>query len=519
MNTRLHTLKNTLFSSLGVYTEFALGMLTSIIIARQLGPENFGVYSALVWLVGLGIVMTNSGTASTLIKFIAEVRGAGQETLLQPLVRGLRRTQNGYLLVVLAIGAVAVWLLDARMDSPVPRGWMIAFFVFCVSLRAAYMLDIGIAKGMENFRATAIVALLASPVNLLLILLVAWLGLPLGWYLGVFAVVSIVFVLASRAQVRKLMPPGMASAPPIPEQMLGRLRHQVFYNTLIVSAGFLSASEVEVILLNAWADPAAAGQFKVAYQLAFGAASLVPGVFAALMLPMMTNALHRDRARAGQRFAASTSYLALLAFPLAAAGMVFGEPLVRLLYGAQYAPAASLFWMFLLCACGVQLAAAASGLLIGADRQKRIFVLLALCLLLKFALGSLFIHRWGLHGAVASFAIVAAVNVVVYLVMAARECGTGLEWALLARVALASLLATLASWWPLSALSGAWGLVLAALVFCMAYALLTALFGCWSREDIQTIDDLLRRRLRLRGGMLDGTLRWAASRAMARESA
>lgn len=517
MNTRLQTLKNTLFSSLGVYTEFALGMLTSIIIARHLGPESFGVYSALVWLVGLGIVITNSGTASTLIKFIAEVRGAGQQALLQSLVRRLRRTQNGYLLVVLLIGATAVYLLDERMASPIPAGWMIAFFVVCVALRAAYMLDIGIAKGMENFRATAVVALLASPVNLLLILLVAWWGKSLAWYLGVFVVVSLVFVLAARGQVAPLLPAGDARAA-LPDTMLVRLRDQVFYNTLIVSAGFLSASEVEVILLNAWADPAAAGQFKVAYQLAFGAASLVPGVFAALMLPMMTSALHRDRASAGRSFAASTSYLALLAFPLAAGGLVLGDSLVRLLYGAEYAPAAATFWIFLLCACGVQLAAAASGLLIGADRQRRIFVLLAICLLLKFTLGAVFIHLWGLHGAVASFVVVAAVNVVAYLTMASRECDTALEWPLLRRVALASLLAAGISWLVLAPLPGVWGMIAAAAAFCVVYAVMTALLGCWSHGDIDTIGHLLRDRLRLRSALLDGTLRWAAARAMTREA-
>ena len=43
MSMRSKTLRNTMFSSVGLYTEYVLGMLTSIIIARHLGPERSGV--------------------------------------------------------------------------------------------------------------------------------------------------------------------------------------------------------------------------------------------------------------------------------------------------------------------------------------------------------------------------------------------------------------------------------------------------------------------------------------------
>ena len=79
MNTRSAVIRNTLFSSVGIYTEYFLGMLTSIIIARHLGPAHFGAYSLVVWLVATGVAITNSGVASAVIKFVAELRGAGRE--------------------------------------------------------------------------------------------------------------------------------------------------------------------------------------------------------------------------------------------------------------------------------------------------------------------------------------------------------------------------------------------------------------------------------------------------------
>ena len=79
MSTRGQVIRNTLFSSVGIYTEYFLGMLTSIIIARHLGPADFGAYSLVIWLVATGVVITNSGVSSAVIKFVAELRGAGRD--------------------------------------------------------------------------------------------------------------------------------------------------------------------------------------------------------------------------------------------------------------------------------------------------------------------------------------------------------------------------------------------------------------------------------------------------------
>ena len=38
----------------------------------------------MIWLVAMGVTITNSGTASAAIKFVAELRGAGREDLIRP---------------------------------------------------------------------------------------------------------------------------------------------------------------------------------------------------------------------------------------------------------------------------------------------------------------------------------------------------------------------------------------------------------------------------------------------------
>ncbi len=512
MTLRARTLRNTLFSSVAMYTEFALGMFTSIVIARHLGPESFGAYSAVIWLVGMGVAATNSGTASSAIKFVAELRGAGRDALVRPLLAYLRRTQRVYLSVVLAMGALALWLAGNHVAPGFNHSMLFVFLVIAVSLRAGYMFNIGVAKGLENFRINAMVAVLSTPLNLAMVLLVMWFNKPVEWLLAVFVISSVMFYAISRAQVGPLLPPGNDRAE-LPADLVPRVRRQMFFSTLIVTVGFMAASEIEVLFLTASAAPHAAGQFKVGYQLASGAATLVPGVFGALLLPMMANALSQGREVAGRRFAASTAYLSLLALPLVAFGVVLAKPLIGLLYGSAYSEAAT---VFAVCLAGVSIATCAQGgssLLISADRQAAVLGLVICFGVLKLGLDAWLIHIDGLRGAMTAYFLVSVFNAIAYTALAMRVSGASPDWVRILRTLLASVLAVLPLWAITPYLSNLGAIIAGAVIGGLLYLPLTLTLGCWSRNDIAHMQQLHQRLLcghpRLGARLLD----WAHARA------
>ena len=71
-------LLDTAYASLAVYVEYLLGLVASIVIARALQPAEMGVYGLLVWIAATAIALANAGIALAAIKFVAELRGAGQ---------------------------------------------------------------------------------------------------------------------------------------------------------------------------------------------------------------------------------------------------------------------------------------------------------------------------------------------------------------------------------------------------------------------------------------------------------
>src|SRR6185437_4547288 len=334
MTPRSLTLRNTLFSSLGIYVEYFLGMVCAVLIARHLGPRHYGIYGLFIWFAAIGIVVTNSGITTGVIKFVAELRGSRQPELIRPLLAYMRRVQRWHLLVVLGLGLGLYLLLGRRYAAELD---LLEFVLLAaaVGMRAPYMFNVAIAKGFEAFDATARITLVAAPTNLALVVAAMLLHGDILWFVVMYAISSAVFLLASQHQVRRLLAP-LPRRGDLPGELLRRIRRHLRIVSLTIIVSFLIASD------------AAAGYFKVAYQLASGIMLLVPGVFSAVLLPMMAKALSEGRAAGGRRFVAVTSYLALLGAPVVVFGACFAAAVIGLLYGPAYAAAAPVFALCML---------------------------------------------------------------------------------------------------------------------------------------------------------------------------
>lgn len=491
MSTRNRTLRNTLYSMAGTYTEYVLGMLTSIVIARHLGPAGLGAYSVAIWLVAMGVSITNSGTASTVIRFVAELRGGDAMARVPSLVAWARRAQRGYLVAVLVLVSLLLLLAGERLAPGIHPGLLFAFLAVAVALRAAYMLNIGEAKGFEDFSVVARVAMVGAPLNLAMVLVACWLGASVGTLLLVFLASAMVFLLTSS----RLVAPLRSSAPPqaLEAPFVARVRRHMWLTSATVTASFIAASEVEVLFLNIHVGQEAAGHFKVAYQLAVGMAALVPGVFSALLLPMMSNASSQGGGLAGRRFASTTRYLCLLSATLVAFALVLAGPAIQVLFGEAYADAVPVFSLCLVATAITAASSGASSLLISSDRQGTILVLMVAACLLKLGLDAVLVPRFGLMGAGWAFIAVAATVVVAMVSIAIRQTGVAPDRGRIVRVFLAAGLAALVALPAARGLPPLPGLLVGGTVLLCAYAVGTLLLGCWSRGDIEQMQELHRR--------------------------
>jgi O-antigen/teichoic acid export membrane protein len=511
MTERSQTLRNTLFSSISIYTEYFIGMLTSILIARHMGPGDYGVYGLVVWMGGLGVAFINAGLASASIKFIAQLRGAGQEELLAPLIRRLRWIQRGLTLLVVVAGAATFHFSHHRL-APALDWESFALLLVAIALRAPYMLNMALAKGFEDFRALAGVAIIAAPINLAMIIVAVWLDVSLEGYVLIYAISGLIFLLVSQLRVHGLLPADTANLA-LPDDLLNRLYRYLGIVAITGMVSFFTASEVEVLFLNLWNTPEAAGNFRVAHQLAASAALLVPGVFAALMLPMMSKAYGAGIDQARERFAAVTRYLLLLAAPLVAFAITLAHDTTHALYGSAYDPAGiALTWCLAACAL-TTVGSGASSLLLGADRQLSMLLLTLFCAACKLTAGAWLAAHYGLAGAIASYVGVAMISLTCYIVLAVRASGARLPWLWFVRIVLAATFAGIPAWiightlapWPALLIGGP--------LLLIGYVFFSLALGCWGPPDVAYVRRLIAGYTRGRHANVEGFLDWAEKRA------
>jgi O-antigen/teichoic acid export membrane protein len=292
-----------------------------------------------------------------------------------------------------------------------------------------------------------------------------------------------------------------------------RVHRHMRFVAVIGTVGYFTASETEVLFLNLLDEPASAGQFKVAFQLASGAAVLLPGVFSAVLLPMMARAFSQGREVAARRFVASTTYLTLLAAPLVGFGCVFSDATINALYGNAYEAANIVLIACLFASSVTVISNAATSLLVSADQQQSVLARVVGCGILKIILDILLIGRYGLIGATAAYLTVSIIGAIVTIAIALRVSEARLAWSRLLRIVLAIVLASLIVT-PLRALTPPLLSMAAGVVTLGAcYAILTLVLGCWTASDIEYFTGMHRKLLRGQPAFVGTFLAWASLRA------
>ena len=498
------TLSDTAYGSLAVYVEYLFGLIVSILTARALLPGDMGVYSLLVWVVANAVVIANAGITLGAIKFIAELRGAGRGADTARLVRRLRGLQRTMLAVVGAALLAVFALFHAHLAPGVPA-WVFALLLGAVALRAPYMFNIAVLKGRQDFRSTALVAAIGAGTNLALIVAL-WSGRTLPATLPAFVVVYalsslVFFVVSHRRAMRFRDHDGSESddrAGALPPELEARIRHHLRVAGVTTVLGTIGASEIELLALNLLSDPAHAGRFKVANALAAGVALLVPGVLGAQLLPMMAKAHGSGGGEAGRRFIAMTTWLWVLGAPLVAAGSVFADHAIGLLYGAAYAAASPVLVALLVARTAAVLGQGATAYLLSADRQTALMRLTLLFTALR-AIGA-FAGTWfgGLDGAVAATVVLSLLATIATVRLALRVSATTLPWARLLRIGAAAAVPALLCLSFARHLAPLWGLVAGTLAFATLYpAALWRLRGLDAEDagHVRAIAARLRRRI------------------------
>lgn len=492
------------------YVTYALGLLASIIVARTLGPDDFGRYSYVVWLAGLLIMVGNNGLNATVIRFISESLGRQSTDAARAVHGWARRRQYACLaLVAVAFAAVVPFAMPAGWEG---RAWVFVALTLAAAVpKALFMFDASVGKGYGRYGVEALSAVVMSVVNMIAVLLLMRMGAGLIAYMALFAATSTGYAMSSRLLLRSgdLYPTRERLEPGI----LARLRPHLFWTVILTTAYAFNNKSIETWLLNDLVGAAEVGYFAIAGALTKGGIEMLSAGLSTVLMPMMAHAFGQGRdQRVGRIMASAMRYYSFIGLLLGGIGVLVAAPAITLLYGDAYT-AVVLPFQIMIAIAGLTLAdSALNALLSTTDNQRVRVIFIIVSLAITAALAFALVPRYGLMGAVAAhtgsrlivfIAIASGISLMMRMRLPLGELG---------RLLGAAAVATVAAAVPMATVPGHWVGWVAAVLYAFVFVACSLAFGAWRASDAKQLLAFLAQYPRVHDRLAGPIRRWADRR-------
>ncbi len=396
----------------------AVSYLFGILVARQIGAEQYGLYTLAVTAVTLVSRFTITGLDRGLLRFASISRSQGQGQQLNRLIA----LALGIGAVVGLAGGAAMWLFP---------GAIVAFFnwsdqqevipllrAFGLAVAPLTVIAIAIA-GTQAFRTMRYRALVVNIIQPLIRLPLALALIPLigptaAAPVIAFVITQIIGVVLSlffllRLARRLPHPPAAPATAALTQGLTRRLLRFSLPLSLSNVLEYLNG-RTEIIVIGMFLAAGAAGVFNAASRMA-GLGLIVLTAFNAIFSPVISDLHHKQElGHLGTLYKLATRWVMLAAMPLVVVQIVFAEQLMRM-FGPEFAAGATALQALSLGQVFNFGVGAAGVMLIMIGRSTLVAVNSVLAIGLSFALDFWLTPRFGLDGAALAAALsLAALN-------------------------------------------------------------------------------------------------------------
>lgn len=320
-----------------------MAFVTSILLARSLSPEGYGVYAYIFSVITLLALPVHAGLPELLVRQTAAYLHDGRMGLMAGLIR---RSHQVVLWLSIPITLILLAVSASQTDWGARDKWLLlAVASPLILITALKGLRTGILQGLHKFKSSQIPETLVRPaVFLVLVLALYALGSldVISALLAQIIAVTLALFVGIRL-LKKELPEQLDSAKPEYEDQAWRKSAVPFVQMSLV--GTFNAQLVTVFLGLISTD-ANIGIYRVASLMA-GLLAIVYSVTSMAIMPKIVAHYKSENMQQLQHLATFSARLSLLCSLALGAVLLFaGQPLLQLLFGAEYqASYAGMIWI------------------------------------------------------------------------------------------------------------------------------------------------------------------------------
>lgn len=387
MNAQVKMVKNTgilMGTEVGVK---ALEVLVSVILARYLAPQGFGLMAFAVSFVSLFSIVASFGMNSLVTRNVAR----GEDVS--------RYLSNGFIakamLSFVALGAIS--LITWAMGFTFERGLIVFLAALSMVLETYLRFGNAFFRAHQQMVPVAVANLAVHVGSVMTALLVVWLNRGLIEILAArvlvyFVIVSLAF-LVIHARLQRLL---WSFDPTFTRRMLKAsvpfALFQIFVS-IYVDIDMVMLSWLKGDVITGWY--AAAQKFRKVF-------TFISSSVSGAIMPAMSQFARESPTNLLETLTRSCKYLVIIALPIAGWICVFADQLVVLLYGQAYQAAIPALRILIWTILFAFLNSALSSALVAVNRERQLSWALGVGALFNILTNLIAIPHWGHVGAAAT---------------------------------------------------------------------------------------------------------------------
>ena len=313
----------------------ALNVILVGFVARALGVENFGLYSAIISFVGLFQFLSDFGLNRTLLKFGSTSISNAQFSFGNALLLKTILIIPTFILVAF-FGYVAGYRNNQIL--------ILGLFTLTMVLESYGIVFSSVRRILGDFKLVSFFRVVRAIINLVVIIIALSMNNSVLYLAFAGVVLNFIIFIISLTNSILLLRPKLKL-----ELMKDFVKDSVIFG---LSDFFISIyGKVSIVLLSFFSDLHSVGIFSAALK-STQVANLFPNQVRTALLPTMYRILENQKKTEDQKrvFKIIFKYMAIFATPIVISVFVFSDPIIGLIFGKKYSlsiPLVKLFSLFI----------------------------------------------------------------------------------------------------------------------------------------------------------------------------
>jgi len=489
--------KNAVYNFLIKAITLAFGFIASVVVARFLGPDKYGVYSFVMWLLYVVGLLVNLGINTTVTKYVSEYWGKKDLSTISSIFKKLFRFE---ILIGVAVSLLLFFfapLIARWYKNPELSLYLKAAATVFLPLGLMWLYN-GLFCGLQRYDLIALINLIVSPLTVGIILLVMYLGGKMEWFVAVSTITNVLLVISYIYLKRTrfdFRPSTVDRRPSTANALRGKLFKFSASVFVVLVLDAIVWERFGILFLSIFSTTTEIAFYNVAFILSSRTMILLPGALTGILLPAMSEVYGGgNKEELAKVHSNSTRYLAMLSFPLCLGGIAIAHQLLPILYGPSYQPAALLFAILLIGGAVGSISTSSSSLLYGTELQRIVVKVGILSALVNLTICRISVPAWGAKGvalATTLAQVISGMSLMFYAYkkhMQQRFPRSGIL-----RILFASILTGVVAFIFAEGLKGMVGVVLALIVSFPLYILALFFTRSLTAEDLSLLEAALNR--------------------------